>query len=195
MLMNLNDLQDNQKISDQITNYLITGSPGVGKTTIVRRVAAEFASFAHGFYTEEIRRGGQRYGFAITTLDGQKGVLAASDSKSLQRVGRYGVLVDEFDRIAVASLTSGLTSAKLFIIDEIGKMELFSSRFAAVVMQIINLPTPLLATVMLQSHPFVDRIKQRQDVAVLSVSLQNRNRLPRIITEILKKRFEQSLII
>ncbi len=66
---------------------------GIGKTTLVRKVATDLQEKGislQGFYTEEVRqhggggrggRGGPRIGFDVVSLDGQRGVLA--------RVERY----------------------------------------------------------------------------------------------------------
>ncbi len=51
---------------------LLTGRPGCGKTTLIKRVVNELAVPAGGFYTEEIRERGERVGFKIITLDGQE---------------------------------------------------------------------------------------------------------------------------
>ena len=47
---------------------LVTGVPGIGKTTLVRRLAMQLQQYRiGGFYTEEIRTGGQRQGFRLVT--------------------------------------------------------------------------------------------------------------------------------
>ena len=58
-------------------HLLLTGVPGVGKTTVVKRVAAALAGQKiAGFYTEEVRERGQRVGFRIVTLEGEQATLA-----------------------------------------------------------------------------------------------------------------------
>ena len=46
---------------------LVTGPPGVGKTTLVTHLCQELENCA-GFYTEEIREAGKRSGFDIVTV-------------------------------------------------------------------------------------------------------------------------------
>ena len=131
-------------------NLLLTGRPGVGKTTLVRRVLEELNDVpATGFYTVEIRAGGRRLGFRAVTLDGQEAILAHVDIRSRHRVSRYGVDVAAFERVALPSLIPGLPTC-LVVIDEIGKMECFSAAFRQAVLRILDADTPLLATIALR---------------------------------------------
>jgi nucleoside-triphosphatase THEP1 len=58
---------------------LLTGRPGVGKTTLIRRVADTLkGERLAGFYTEELRSGGERTGFRIVTFEGSSRVMASS---------------------------------------------------------------------------------------------------------------------
>ena len=51
---------------------LLTGVPGVGKTTIVSKVAAGLSGRRNrGFVTDEIREGERRVGFEIRTFGGK----------------------------------------------------------------------------------------------------------------------------
>ena len=56
-------------------HILLTGPPGVGKTTLIKKIAQTLQQQEHkvlGFYTEEVRTAaGGRIGFDIVQLTGQ----------------------------------------------------------------------------------------------------------------------------
>ncbi len=149
----------------------------MGKTTLVRRVAERLAHRSPaGFYTAEIREGRERRGFEIVTLDGSRGILAHVDIRGPRRVGRYGVDVDAFERL-VEAIPWPRPGAGLSIIDEIGRMECFSARFQALVREILDAGSPLLATVALHGGGLIEEVKRRPGVELLEISPRNRDRL------------------
>ena len=160
---------------------LLTGVPGVGKTTVIRKIAAGLGELAAGFYTEEVREARTRIGFDIVTLDGRRAALSRKASKSTYRVGRYGVDVRAIDSVAVSAIDDAVSRGKIVIIDEIGKMELFSKAFRQSVTQAFDSPTSVIAVIMLKAHPFADGIKHRQGVTTIEVTESNRDSLPQEI--------------
>ena len=152
------------------TVYLLTGRPGTGKTSLVRQAVAELKGKVGGFYTEEIRAQGTRLGFKLTTLDGQEAVLAHVNFKSRYRVGKYGVDIDALERVGVPALAEAIRQCDVIVIDEIGKMELFSNRFREVVLEAIQSGKPVLGTIMLASHPWADEIKRQSQVELVEVT-------------------------
>lgn len=162
-------------------NILLTGPPGSGKTTVIRRLLELLPSGAvTGFYTEEIREGGKRTGFVAQIVGGPRIVLARASGAGCHRVGRYAVEVRAFEEMVLRPLAAALKEpAKRFlVIDEIGKMELLAPSFANLVLACLDDVRPLVATVMLAPHPIADRIKARPDVEVIAVGADNRDRLP-----------------
>ncbi len=166
---------------------LLTGRPGVGKTTVVMKVIQGFRGRAGGFYTEEIRKENVREGFRIKTLDGRNGILAHVNRPGPFRVGKYGVDVHAFDEIALPSLERALAREELIIIDEIGKMELFSRRFRSLLQQILASDERILGVIHLRTDPFTQRIQQWPGVEIVTVSDTNRNFLPSMILEKLRQ--------
>lgn len=161
--------------------YLLTGKPGVGKTSLIKEAISGMHGRAGGFYTEEIRSHGTREGFRLVTLDGSSAILAHTGSKSPFRVSRYGVDVESLDRVGVAALRKAALDCDLLVIDEIGKMELFSAQFREAVLQIIDSGKRVVGTIMLNPHPWADAIKRHPRVNVLTVTVENR---PQVLDEL-----------
>ena len=156
---------------------LLTGLPGCGKTTVVRKVADLLRGLASGFYTEEIRDGmGQRIGFQVISLEGKCGELARKGTGSGPRVGSYCVNVKDFERIALPSLE--VEERRVLLIDEIGKMECFSKEFVRRVEKAFESDTSILATIPLRGGDFIDKIRRRKDVEPILVTRENRDELP-----------------
>ena len=166
--------------------YLLTGIPGVGKTTVIRQAIARSKSKAGGFYTEEIRSGGTRQGFSILTLAGQDAILAHVDITGPHRVSKYGVDIHSLDKVGVTAINQAIKESDLIVIDEIGKMELFSPGFREAVLKAIDSSKRVLGTIMLSPHPFADDIKRHPKVKVVELTRANHEEVLREILDWLK---------
>jgi nucleoside-triphosphatase len=163
---------------------LLEGRPGVGKTTVVRRLAGLLERRrvpVAGFLTEEMRKGGRRVGFRVEALGGEDGVLAHVRIAGPPRVGRYGVDLETFERIAIPALAS--SGKAVTLIDELGKMELASPRFREAVARLFDEPRAVVATVHAYRHPFTDALKHRPEAEILRVTAASRDRLPERLAE------------
>lgn len=157
-------------------NVLFTGYPGCGKSTLIERIIQKLNSPATGFFTQEIRKDDQRIGFSIDTLDGNHGLLASTGTRGQYRVGKYGVNIEDIDRIIVPSIIPK-TENTVVIIDEIGKMECFSPLFRRTLIDILNSDYPVIGSVSLKGNQFIQKIKTRADVLLVHVNEKNRDRL------------------
>jgi len=157
---------------------LLTGPPGCGKTTVARKVAGILGGQAAGFFTEEVRDAmGSRTGFRVESIDGRTGGLSSRRAGPGPRVGAYVVNVRSFESVALPSLAG--EADKVFLIDEIGKMECFSEAFRNRIREILESDFPLLATIPLRGGgSFLDGIRDRRDVRIVPVTRENRDRLP-----------------
>jgi len=158
-------------------NILITGLPGVGKTTLVKKFVEELKQFHPvGFYTEEIREEGTRKGFELISLDGRKGLLSHTDIQGPHRVGKYKVDVKGFEAF-LGSIPLLTPSTRLVIIDEIGKMECFSERFKEYLIACLNSEKWVLATIALKGGGFIEEVKRRHDIKLFGITQRNRDAL------------------
>ena len=88
------------------------------------------------------------------------------------RVGKYGVDVAALERVGVKALRKAIEEKGLVVVDEIGKMELFSTAFREAVAQVLERGR-VLGTIMLAPHPVADRIKALPQVQVLLLTRSN----------------------
>ena len=165
------------------TNILITGFPGVGKTTLIKKVSGELRNLHPvGFYTAEIRDKGVRKGFELISFDGRMGILSHTDIKGPYRVGKYGVDIKGFEDF-LESIPFLDPATNLIVIDEIGKMECLSRKFIGLIKDILDLEKQVIATIALKGTGLIEEIKKRDDVILVEITLSNRESL---VFEVLK---------
>ncbi len=168
---------------------LITGHPGSGKTTVIRKVIQQLGQQAGGFYTEEIFGPGGRQGFRLITLAGQEAILAHKDIRGpkVPKVSRYGVDVAALERVGIAALKRAQKAGKILVVDEIGKMELLSEKFQETVLDLILGPTPVLGTIVQKPYVEAEIFKGLAQVTLWELSFGNRDTMPDKIMEWIKK--------
>ena len=157
-------------------NILITGHPGVGKTTLIFRLIEQINLPCVGFYTAEIRESGRRMGFEAIALHGPKLIMSHVDIKSPYRVSKYGVDVANFERFLKEIPFFDLKYA-FIVIDDIGKMECFSPLFKKLILKLLDHDTPLIATIALRGDAFIESIKSKHGVRIYTVTADNRDKL------------------
>ena len=168
-------------------NVLLTGPPGCGKTTVVRRVVRALGGLRlAGFYTQEVRERGQRVGFEIVGLGGQRCLLAHVDWHAHLRVGRYGVEPARLEPIIQAELSLSPGEVDVYVIDEIGKMECLCTSFVEAVRGVLDRPAPVLATIALKGGGPIAAVKARPDVRLVPVDPGNRDGLPDQLASVLR---------
>jgi len=195
-------------MQSESSKILLAGQPGCGKTTAVMKIIENLVWHGHsfgfaqdrpgrarasspchlkvaGFYTQEIRQNNIRKGFRWKRLDGAEGMLAHVDIKGRFKVGKYGVDVEGFDKNVVPVLDIKQTDADLFVIDEIGKMECFSKKFAAAIRKLFASDKSVLATVAKKGSGLIAEIKKYTNIQLFTLTTANRDKTVSEIIEIL----------
>lgn len=170
---------------------LLTGRPGVGKSTIIKVVVSRLGQRAGGFYTREVRVAGKRMGFEVVTLAGETDLLATKSPDitfaTEAPFGKYRVNLSAIDKLAVRALHQAMAQRQIVVIDEIGPMELLSEKFCRAVQELLDAPVIVLGTVVERPHPLADRIKQHPRIQLQQITLANRDLLPHQIETILRQ--------
>ncbi|MGI5288165.1 nucleoside-triphosphatase [Nonomuraea polychroma] len=167
-------------------HILLTAPPRTGKTTVIRRLAELLQGAGvpvRGFVSDEVREHGQRIGFTIEEFGGEKAVMAHVSWVSGPRVGKYGVNVPEFERIALPAIERALAAkGAVALVDEIGPMELLSPAFLPRCIALFAADIPVVATVHQRSRP---SLKSRIEAELITVTPQNRDELPHTLSRLL----------
>jgi len=161
----------------------LTGRPGVGKTTLIKRALSRLPINAGGMLTEEIRVCGRRVGFSVIDVaTGKEGILAHIHRAGGPKIGRYTVDLDALERIGIGAIYRAIERDELVVIDEIAPMELCSPAFVPAVEAALKSDRSLI----ISTHAHADleiAHRVRRELQLLRVKLGNRDRL---VEEILR---------
>lgn len=144
---------------------VVTGNPGVGKSTLVLRAVARVPLRCGGMVTAEITKCGRRVGFSVRDLaTGEAGILAHVHRAEGPEFGRYRMNLHDLDEIGVRAVERAIADAELVVVDEVGPMELRSARFVRAMEWALGEARNLLVTVHRRSdHPLTYALRHAAD--------------------------------
>lgn len=162
----------------------VTGSPGVGKSTLVAKVTSGTKLRVGGVLARDRRYKDRRTGFELLDLStGMVGILA-DESGDGPQLGKYRVHLDDLDLIGAQAVENAL-GCDLIVVDEVGPMELTSHRFVLAVEMAIASSKPMLVVLhQWSNHRLAKKI--RGSFRVLTVTRENRDSLADEIAKALK---------
>lgn len=158
-----------------VSRIAVTGSPGIGKSTMVAKVAAASGMRVGGVLARDKRYKDRRIGFELLDLaSGAVGMLADETGTGPQ-LGKYRVHPEDLDGIGAKAVEDAL-KCELIIVDEVGPMELTSHRFISAVEMAISSPLPMLVVLHEWSNHRLAK-KIRSTFKVIAVTKDNRELL------------------
>lgn len=167
---------------------LLTGSPGVGKTTVLLKVVDALKDKGYsvgGMISREVRSCGTRVGFEILDLStNRRGWLAHVNQKVGPQVGKYRVNLEDLDAVGAEAILKAVRECDVVAIDEIGPMELFSEKFRLAVEKAVESSKPIIGVVHWKArHRLINKVKARGDVEICAVTYENREKIHETIVE------------
>jgi nucleoside-triphosphatase len=166
----------------------LTGPSGIGKTSILLRTIDSLNAKGlktGGMISREVREKGIRVGFEIVDIKtGQKGWLAHINQPTGPQISKYRVNMNDLNRIGVAAIKKAVEEADVIVVDEIGPMELFSTKFKEAIIKSMKSEKQILGTIHARSRdPFIIKIKTHEEANIIEVTMENRNKLHTILAE------------
>lgn len=159
-------------------HLFLTGDKQVGKSTLLRRLIEAMALDCAGFETQAFYLNGERRGF---TLHGRVDMPPyQNDCICCARIEekRAVPVLPVFEENGVLILKRSLASpAPYILMDELGRLERQADGFIAQIEDCLNSNKRVLGVLQKCGSEHVARIAQRDDVTVLTVTLENRDAL------------------
>ena len=167
---------------------LLTGPPGIGKTTVLCRtikILKEKGLKIGGMLCSDVREDEARVGFELMDLStGQKGWLAHINQPEGPKINKYKVNLIDLDILGASAIVEAIHRGDVIAVDEVGPMELQSTAFSAALVQALETNKPMLLTIHHKlNHPIVEKLKNRPDAEIVRITPHNRKNLHIIMAE------------
>lgn len=161
-------------------NLFLTGEKHVGKSTILSAAVDAHPGPVGGFRVERVFEGKRLRAFRLVDLiSGESGVIASA------RRGGWEVHADVFESVGVQAIKRALASARIIVMDELGRFELRAPAFLQAVMDALAGPVPVVGVLKADSNPFLDAIRGREDTQVVEVTPETRAKAARKLGDFL----------
>ena len=164
---------------------LITGEPGVGKTTLIRRVREALACPVFGFETAKEPRLATEEGTPVYIHEiGTERHYTQENLVGIVEAGQRLLFPDAFEHFAPV-LQKPIPEGSLIVLDELGFLETYSPTFCSAVLALLDSPFPIIAAVKPKSSPFLDAVRSHKNSLLFPICPENRDELFFRVKEVL----------
>jgi nucleoside-triphosphatase len=168
-----------------MTVIVLTGTPGVGKTTIVMSVVSKLKARdikVGGVISREVRTNNMRTGFEFIDLATDDRRALASITENGPRVGKYFVNLSGC-QFAADRVTKALINSDVIICDEIGPMELKSKEFTDAARKLLMTEKKVIVVVhQKMEHVLVNEFREKSS-SLISVNFGNREKVIELLLD------------
>ncbi|MFO7796649.1 MAG: nucleoside-triphosphatase [Promethearchaeati archaeon] len=163
---------------------LISGPPRSGKSTLMKILIKKLKDEYNiiGFLTPEVKEGGNRIGFDLISIDSNNRIPLARKGNYASKfcLGKYHVFIDMFNNFLEKEIESDIVKYSnqhkkvVILIDEIGKMELFSNKFELFLRNLFNSEILIIATIgKTLKHPIKSYLMDKIESKYFELTRQN----------------------
>ena len=168
-----------------MVSIILTGAPGVGKTTIVMDVVQKLKERGvkvGGVVSTEVRTNNVRTGFEFIDLATNDRDVLASVTENGPRVGKYSVNLIGC-RFAADRLKNALISSDVIVCDEVGPMELKSKEFIDAASNLLRTDRKVIVVIHQKfEHPLISEFREKSS-SLININMGNREKVAKILLD------------
>jgi nucleoside-triphosphatase len=166
-----------------MTIIILTGAPGIGKSTAVLRTARALKDRGlnvGGIVSREQRSNNIRIGFEFIDLMTNDRNVLASIAGNGPKIGKYFINLGGC-RFAAERLSVAVKNSDVIICDEIGPMELKSREFTDSVKKLLDVNKKVIVVLHQKiHHPLTEQFKKKSSL-IIDLNLENRENVIQIL--------------
>lgn len=164
-------------------NLFLTGEPGVGKTSLIKKIFLKWPLTPGGFMVE---REGTLGDWRTFYLENAEDVLAGKNLPPAPQTSfahredghkKWQLKPQVFNHQGVFLLKKDQKNRDIILMDELGRFEGKAFLFQKTVLDILGSPKPVLGVIKKEKNPFLDSIRNRRDVKIFLVDKSNREEI------------------
>lgn len=165
-------------------HIFLTGEIQVGKSTVIARTLSLLNITPGGYKTYfGPDRGAKSRLLYINAADKPPAYHEGNAIARMVRGEKPVILLEKFDVYGAGLLQSSMANARLILMDECGNLEQSAHIFQREIFRCLDGDIPVFGVVKQDSYGWTDGIRNHPKVCLYTVTTENRDSLPSLLTE------------
>jgi len=151
-----------------------------GKSTLIKREIEPYLNDVGGYFVQRLFCSGEKVGFKMIELQDKESYTLEKTVDSISKEtdlvvylsdsGSWESSVETFEKTGADILERSYRKGKkVVLMDELGRVEQHAPRFRQMVEMLLDAPVFVLGVIKKEKNPFLDSIRQRDDVLVVDL--------------------------